>query len=68
MYGRIGCMEVRHPQRGACYCLCLGVSIMVWRGKHPPKGGGVKKSLARGLVGSYEATTFMILRVKNYEL
>ena len=31
MYGRIGCMEVRHP----CYCLCLGGG-----GKTPQ--GGVK--------------------------
>jgi len=43
-------MEVRHPPEG---CLLLsvfgGVSIMVWGGKHPPKGG-VKKSLPSALL------------------
>ena len=34
-------MEVRHPppQRGACYCLCLGGVHHGVGGKHPPKGG-----------------------------
>ena len=33
-------MEVRHPPRGVPVTVCVwGVSIMVWGGKHPPKGG-----------------------------